>query len=316
MQRVVARVSRFLVALVGITTAGLPCAAYDFVDLTYEGAEWTQVFGTNDRGQVVGGAGFSDGLEVGWVYDPKEQTFTDLPPMSGCSSIAMGINNSGVIVGYCQIAPILQEGFILKKGIFTRFAYPGFERTYPRAIGVTGLVTGYAEDDDTDTSVGFIYDPARGTFTDIELPDTSMVVLQIIAQGINARGYVVGNVILMEPDESAFYWYGFVREPSGAVTLFQVNGQRTRARGITAAGVITGWVVTEPGTRVGFVGRLASLGGFQEMTNVELIAVPFAGATSTVAEAIDNSGRIVGIWSDEYGGSHGFIATPVPRGRQ
>jgi hypothetical protein len=290
-------------------------ASFTFVDLSYEGAEHLQIFGTNNRGLVVATAHFADGSSVPFVYNPKKQTSTELPPLPGCHLSAMAISDSGVITGGCETAPILVEGFILKHGTYTRFAYPDFERTFPRAISSTGLVTGYAEDDDTGALVGFIYDPKLGTFTDIGVPETSLIVLQIIAQGINGRGHVVGNVILMEPDWSAVYFYGFVREPSGAMTLFQVNDRPTRARGITDSGVIVGYTDVN-GSQVGYVGALEHLGGFQSMTDAEYFSVPFTGAAGTYPEAIDNSGGVVGGWTDEFYYHHGFIATPVPKGRQ
>src|SRR3989304_5177002 len=101
-------------------------------------------FGTNDKGLVTGNAGFPDGSSVGFVYDPKEQTFSELPPLPGCELGALAINNSGVVAGECRVSPDLEEGLILKNGTYTRFAYPGFAYTKPRAISSTGLVTGYA----------------------------------------------------------------------------------------------------------------------------------------------------------------------------
>jgi hypothetical protein len=316
MKNVGHHLTRVVVVLVAIATADLAGAAYNFVDLNYEGTAFTliQVFGTNDKGLVAGLAGFADGPDVGWVYDPKTQTFTDLPPLSGYPLSAMGINDSGVIAGSCDIAPDLQEGFILKKGTYTRFAHPGFNHTLVRGIGKTGLVTGYATNDLDGAFVGFIYDPARGTFTDIAFPD---MYNWITAQGITAVGRAVGHVFL--PPDYVYQGspegsYGFVREPSGPVTLFRVNGQPTKARGINDSGVIAGFIDLADGSSVGFVGRLPSLGGFQTMTDVELIAVPFTGATTTVIEAIDNSGRVVGQWSDVSNPYHGFIATPARKG--
>jgi hypothetical protein len=315
MQNVMHHLTRVVVALVAITTAGLACAAYNFVDLNYEATVNTQAWGTNDQGLVVGAA-WADGPSFGWVYDPKEQTFTDLPPLPGCGHFACGIANSGVIAGSCNFAPNLTEGFILKKGTYTRFAYPGFDHTEPRAISTTGLVTGFAGNQPNPTSVGFIYDPASGTFTDIAIPG----MYAIIPQGTNARGRVVGSVNLLPGyayEGSPQGRYGFLREPSGAVTLFRVNGQPTAARGINDVGVIVGFIHgVDGGPYVGWVGTLASLGGFQTMTNAELITVPFAGATDTFTVAIDNIGRIVGTWVDGSGGNHGFIATPVRKGQK
>jgi probable HAF family extracellular repeat protein len=315
MKEIMQHLSRVAVALVAIAAAGVACAAYDFVDLEYPGAAGTQAFGINEKGLVVGLASFADGSQVGFVYDPKGETFTDLPSVPGCSLYASGINNAGVVIGGCDSGPDATEGFILNKGAYTLFSYPGFAHTYPRAISSTGLVSGYATDAASTTWVGFIYDPGRDAFTDITFPDPSLTVSFIIAQGINARGRAVGNVILTEPDLSVAFRGAFVREASGAVTLFEVNGLlAARARGINDPGVIGGYGTLAGGQIVGFVGTLPSLGGTQTMTDAELIAVPFAGVTDTFIEAIDNRGRLVGVWYDGAGGTHCFIATPRPKG--
>ena len=324
MQNVVHHLIRFLAVLAVITTAALATAAYNFVELTYEGAFWIQPFGTNDKGLVAGSAGFPDGSEVGFVYDPKEQTFTELPPLPGCRLYAMAINNAGVIAGDCSVSPNRNEGFILKRGTYTRFAYPGFAYTKPRAIGSIGLVTGFAGKDPDQTDVGFIYDPARETFTSIAIDGMSGLGFNT-AQGVNARGRVVGNFFLESgsaypgsPEGS----YGFVREPSGAVTLFRVKqptweqGFPTWGRGINDSGVIAGFFQYPlSGFYAAFVGTLPSLGGYQEMTDAELILVPF-GVFATFFSAIDNNGRVVGSWIDAAGWPQGFIATPVPKGKQ
>jgi hypothetical protein len=307
--------TRVIVVLAAIATAGLAGAAYNFVDLNYEGTVYTAAFGCNSEGLVVGAAFFEAGPGFAWVYDPKEQTFTELPPLPGCELGAWGITNSGVIAGSCYTTPYSEEGFILNHDTYTSFAYPGFPYTEPRAISSTGLVTGWAGDNDTGTYVGFIYDPKHGTFTDIAFPG---MYGWFTAQGINAHGRVVGSVWLefgYAYEGSPQGQYGFVREPSGAVTLFRVNGQHTAARGINDSGVIVGFIHGAGGSPyLGFVGTLANLGGFQAMTNAELITVPFAGATYTLPVAIDNTGRIVGCWIDQSGNYHGLIATPVRKG--
>jgi len=315
MQRVTHHLWRVIVALVAIAAAGVASAAYDFVDLEYPGATVTQAFGMNEKGLVVGTAAFADGSTVGFVYDPKGGTFTTIPSLPGCSLSALGINNAGVITGSCDTGPDTTQGFILNKGTYTRFAHAGLEHTYPRAISSTGLVSGYATDAAFSTFVGFIYDPARDSFTDITFPDPSLTVSSTIAQGINARGRLVGNVTLTEPDLSVAFRGAFLREPSGSVTLFEVSGLlAARARGINEPGLIAGYGTLAGGQAVGFVGTLPSLGGTQTMTNGELVAVPFAGVTDTYIEAIDNKGNLVGVWYDGSGGIHGFIATPRQKG--
>src|SRR5258705_120475 len=126
--------------------------------------------------------------------------------------------------------------------------------------------TGFANNDgDIETFVGFIYDPASNTFTDITFPDGFFV----FAQGINANGEIVGSVNFSSAG-SAYPGsppgrYGYLREPDGSTTLFRVNGLRTAARGINDAGLITGFV-NENGGSKGFVATLPGRSGYQAVT--------------------------------------------------
>lgn len=323
MQDVVRHLPRVVVALVAVTVAGLAAGAdYHFTNVNYPGTVGNQAFGGNNKGLVTGTGWYDDGTTIGWVYDSKTQEFTELPPLSPCVGLsAMGISESGVIAGDCGVSDSLDEGFLLdKKNNYTYLNYPGFEHTFPRAISKTGVVTGYAIDNWDDYSwIAFIYAPKSGAFTQIAfpVPDPTLTAWEPLAQGITANGRVVGSVILANADFSYEDYWGFVREPNGAMTYFQVNGQPTLARGINDAGVISGFIYTPDwSAREGFVGTLATLGGFQTMTNAEVLVVPFSGATETLSTAIDNSGDLVGIWIDGSGNLYGYIATPVPRGKK
>jgi hypothetical protein len=204
---------------------------------------------------------------------------------------------------------VVESGLILnKKGTFASFSHPDWDNTTARAVGTSGLVTGFAYDTLGFGAVGFIYDSANGSFIDI-LPSTSIT----IAQGINARGEVVGSTILGlggAYPASPPGLYAFLRHKSGAITLFRVNGAPTRARGITDSGLITGFV-NVPGGSKGFVASLSAGAGYESLAilDAELLAVP--GAVQTIPQAIGNSGHIVGQWDDGVT-LRGFIATPLP----
>jgi hypothetical protein len=327
MERVL-RLTRWSVVLVAIASAGVARAAYDFVSVDYPGAQNTQLWDINNSGLAIGTA-FNGALTspIGFLYDTQAKLFTKLPPVPGYDTATFGaINDSGVIVGNAFVAPDpndpfdqgLAVGVILDHGKYTTFSYPGSKLTYPRAIGNTGLVTGYASFDDQGV-LGFIYDSKRGSFIDIVVP--SMSVAAIIPQGINGRGDVVGSVYLVDPCRPEDQWgqYGFVRAADGTVTLFRINGAWTRARGITDAGLITGYLTEFGVGENGFAFMLPALGGgFQALTipETELLSVPFPGATDTLAEGIGNTGHIVGNWLLQHDAGHAFIATPIQNGKQ
>jgi hypothetical protein len=294
--------SRLLLVLVGLVCSCLAHAAYQITSIDYPNVGFTEVFGINDNGVVVG---FSN---VAFTYDARTGVFTPVPDAPGG---VFGINDHGVMVGPTGFP---EDGFVRRRdGTYTVFSKPGWDNTEPRAVSETGLVTGYAFNSGfPTTTVGFIYDPAHDTFIDIlSGPFT-------IAQGINVRGEVVGSATL--PAGVACTGclagiYGWLRAPSGSLTFFQVNGHSTRARGITDSGLIAGFM-TDPvsGHQKGFVVELARTSSYQSLTvpDAELLEVP--SAVITAPPAISNSGVIVGNWLDAFG-FHGFIAMPLPNGK-
>lgn len=290
MQTVLQRWIQLFIVVVAIGCSISARADYQFRVFDYPGAVATQLWGINNSGQVVGNAFFADDSLLSFVYDSRKGGITDLSNVPDNSNF-IGINESGTMVGAVSDAAVTYEhGVILdKKGNATTFVHPApLTNTVARAVGPSGLVTGYAYDDVDST--GFIYDPKSNTFIDF-LPSALT-----IAQGINGRGDVVGGIVTAPFDR-----LGFLRDSSGNISLFKVDGHRTRARGINDSGQIVGFMDTSSGVQ-GFVGTLS--GGFTPVN------VP--GATDTLPQGIANSGAIVGQYFDADGNTHGFIATPLP----
>jgi hypothetical protein len=184
---------------------------------------------------------------------------------------------------------------------------PGSHKfTEARAVNAHGLVSGYALNDADGSYSGFIYDPVSNTWTDV-LPS-----LVTIAQGLNGRDELVGSVFEnagIVCAACAAGPYGFIVTPSGFQAIFTVNGGLTRARGITDAGKITGYV-TVGNDDVGFVIPAPKRAGFQTLSVPAKDLVRFPGATVTTPEGISDDGTLAGFWSDISGTTHGFIAVP------
>ena len=103
--------------------------------------------------------------------------------------------------------------------------------------------------------------------------------------------------------------YAFVRDADGHVTLFRVNGQKARARGITDSGVITGFLDDPTTVYKGFVTKLQGSSGYQAVSipDSSLLVSPLQGATYGLG--IANNGAISGSTFDTTAGlEHGFIA--------
>jgi hypothetical protein len=146
-----------------------PAAAqtqYAFTSIDYPGIPFTEVFGVNNSGHVVGVS------IVSFVYDSRTGAFTTVPPPDDPSFVGgavFGITEAGVMAGVViRASDFGESGFVRsKKGDFTVFSKPGWENIEVRGINNRGLITGYAFDFAFTATVGFIYDPAQNTFIDI-----------------------------------------------------------------------------------------------------------------------------------------------------
>jgi hypothetical protein len=94
------------------------------------------------------------------------------------------------------------------------------------------------------------------------------------------------------------------------VTFFRVNGQPTRARGISDSGAITGFLNDASTIYKGFVTTLQGSSGYQAVSipDANLLANPLGGIT--FAQDIANNAAVSGTAVDSGGLWHGFIATP------
>lgn len=291
---------------------GWAFATYVFTTADVPGSTYTDLWGINNAGQVAANATIG-GNTVPLVYYHGFWA-TLPPPPSGFAAGGVGINDAGTVVGgiYPNPPPTpnpSEQGFILPNangnGQYTSFLEPTWLNTEARAIGNSGLVTGYSYTYgprgpfSVYSSVGFIYNPVTGAFTDITPSElnvpTGVNPGTIIAQGINAAGQVVGSY----GQDIAAGATAFLRQPDGTITTFRVDDVPTAARGINNNGIIAGWLVTPNGTE-GFVGNSS---GFQ------LLDVP--GSTQTIAEGLNNAGQVTGNFLDAAGNTHGFIATPA-----
>jgi hypothetical protein len=152
--------------------------------------------------------------------------------------------------------------------------------------------------------------------------------------GINARGEIAGTYV------DQFGYRGFLRDPSGTITPFDVYGvpDGTKAYSINDEGSITGTFTgfpdayvrdpggnfttfAPPGSLQTFPQSINTAGiiagyyrdaydvyhGFVRRVNGELISFDPPGSTETTASSINANGAITGFYADAYLGGHGFV---------
>lgn len=307
----------------------------DYRDAANNVAAYTQVWGRNDNGQVVGLASMddpygNDGI-FSFIYDPSSGSFTviDQPPdfmASGSVAYVQGINNAGVVTGGTS-EPNGARGFTWFGGAYSFFSYPNSLDTTGRSISdpmlpkyPQGLVIGYSDVNSAlilNTGQPFIYDPATGSFATFAVPNS----YRTIAQGSNASGQIVGDVNYHAGSGSplANGRWSFVFTPTngtdpmlgGTVSYFRIRNVSTVARGINDSGVIAAWTM-EPDGQHSFVIAPA---GVQEIVMPEPhgtnCSPALNGPAGSVVEGLNNSGQVSGYFTDASCRDHGFIADPA-----
>ena len=181
-------------------------------------------------------------------------------------------------------------------GTFVPIEVPGARFTVARAITADGRIVGFFSDS-TGRQHGFLL--ADGSFTSIDVPVPGA--RSSSAFGINARGDIVGAWV-----DSGGVQHGFLLAAYGAFTV--IDGPsitddgptiRTLAKGINAAGDITGYYDTAR-KRHGFL--LSRDGVFN---TIDMDGAQGPPPNGTFAQWINARGDIVGTVFD--GSVHGFL---------
>lgn len=317
--------------LAAICCAGPAQAGWTYQAVDFPGTPFNQVFGINDKGQVVG-EGSGPGTHYAFVYSSTRSTYTEIVPPVGYVVTPFGINSRGKIVGKgIAVDPVSGKpvsdflGFVRgSDGVFSFFHFTPGCAAYAqigvycdppdaRGINSEGLVVGNYTKADLSADVGFTYDPRNQTFNEF-VPSC-----QTIANAINSQRAIVGSAYFSNafgcpsPDGKLDGEWAWFRSEHGTVTFFRVNGLDTAARGINERGQIVGYVWSPDGaTAKGFVTSVSALSsGSVAIADADLLAYP--GSQWTFPEGISDEGVVSGQVQRIVDGSNinfagGFIA--------
>ncbi len=153
-----------------------------FTAIDYPGVDYTEPFGINNNGAVVGF--YWDGYAThGFLYAHGSFITLDMPGADATQPYS--INDKGQIVGsYYLGAPGYYGAFLYNKDVFTDIAFPGAWYTSCYGINEEGEIGGGYYD--RDGQHAFLY--SSGRYAPVYVPSSNGSIIL----GINNRGYVVG----------------------------------------------------------------------------------------------------------------------------
>ena len=259
---------------------------YTFTDIRAPGATWTEAYGINDAGQIVGQDSNGSFLDTNGTFTTVSVPGSASPTGGVTGTWAYGVNNGGQIVGYYNDTYGYSHGFLDTDGTYTTFGgVPlGTSNAYAYGINDAGQIVGTKST--AGPTSGFLYQ--NGTFTTISVSPTITW-----ANGINNSGQIVGT------DQTGSNNGSFLDANGTYTTVSYPLGEgATYARDINDLGQIVGVYVN------------SAVNGFVDTSGTFTTVNDPIGTGGTWAQGINNAGDIVGFYTAASGETHGFLATP------
>jgi probable HAF family extracellular repeat protein len=252
-----------------------------FTTIDVPGAPFTNIYGINSAGDMVGGYSPTVGPDGGFLYSGGNFSLFTYP--NADSTSAFGINDSGLISGAAYIRGNTEGvGFLYEGATFTTLRAPGDGATLARGLNNAGIVTG-GDGLSLSSTKGFALIGKQ--FKTVSPPG---VYTYVFANGINNLNQIVGT------DDNG----GFLYSNGRFKTISYPGASQTQPTGINDSGIVVGWY------------SLGYFTGFA-LKNGKYISISYPGAVYTFALGINNLGQVVGSYTLDQQSYHGFITSPI-----
>jgi hypothetical protein len=257
----------------------------------------------NLTGTVAGNFADSNSFLHGFIRSAAGViTTVDAPGNGNLSTEIVAIDGSGDTVGYYFDSQNVEHSLLRSAdGTITTFDPPN-SSSGAQSINDGGTVAGGFVD--ANGAHGYLRAP-DGTLTAFDPTGSGGQIEIVIPNQINASGAVAGTYT-----DTDGVRHGFLRDPSGSITILDAPGAGTVAEegtvmvGMNASGTIVGGI--DVGTVNGVVGTTHSLVLATDGTYT-VFDPPQSGAHSSLAEAINDSGVVVGEYRDANLVRHGYM---------
>jgi probable HAF family extracellular repeat protein len=249
----------------------------------------------NNSGQIVGSSYVTNAYRA---YVNNGGTLTNLGTLAGdYDSYAQAINNNGQVVGISRDFSYNEHAFLYSGGAMTQLSgLAGYAQTKAYDINNNGQVVGVSYTT-TQTTRAFLND--HGTVTDLG----TLGGWASDVRGINNNAQIVGSSRTTDGSQHAFLYQGGTMSDLGTL-----GGGTSFCSDINNHGQVVGTSETAiSGIDHSF---LYSDG---KMTDLKSLVDPASNWTLTHANAINDSGVIVGVGTDESGAISAFQLTPITR---
>jgi hypothetical protein len=294
-----------LVMVVGtssVFTADSRAQVGNFVNLDVPGALLTRINDVNNFGVMVGRYDDQTGTH-GFTSANGSFTTIDYPGAGATTSI--GVNDLGDVVGRFTTSGV-DHGFLLARGAFLQIDFPGALSTQCHGINRQGQIVGRylsLENPANGKGMGLSHEHGflldDGHFSSIDFPDADTT----DAWKVTDAGDVVGDWSEHGALQSGSL-HGYVLHAGEFRSIDLPDVLGTASRKVNPAGQLIGIYISDQKLvekQVGLDHAFLLSGGVQYLFD-------FPGSTSTDGNALNDSGLVVGSYTDVSGREHGYSA--------